>query len=149
MSYSDIKKNSIFNSATPEEKEVFLSTLCTLAQIDSKIKPEEMSFIETIANEMKVPLKSHFFRYSQEVCIKKAEQINNRRLGLELIKDLLAIAYTDDNFSDSEGHFICKIGDALKIEAQKIGEISSWLIDHIIWLEQEQLIFETADIKGE
>lgn len=149
MSYSNIKTNSIFNSATPEEKEVFLSTLCTLAQIDSKIKPEEMSFIESIASEMKVPLKSHFFRYSQEICIQKISQIHNRRLGLELIKDLLAIAYTDDNFSDSEGHFICKIGDALKIEAQKIGEISSWLIDHIIWLEQERLIFETADIKGE
>ena len=59
------------------------------------------------------------------------------------------IAYTDNNFSDSEGHFICSIGDALQIEAQKIGEISSWIIDHIIWLEQEALIFEEINHKGE
>lgn len=141
--------NNHLQIASPEEKEIFLSTLCTLAQIDGKIKPEEMDFIESLGKTMHLELKPQFFTYSPKNCLSKIGCIKDRRLSLELIKDMLTIAYTDNDFSDSEGHFICDVGDALKIEPQKIGEISSWIIDHIIWLEQEALIFEETDRKGE
>ncbi len=147
---SEYKRNNEYlQQARQEEKEVFLSTLCTLAQIDGKIKPEEMRFIETLSQEMRQELEPQFFTYTPELCINKVSNITERRLSLELIKDMLIIAYTDNDFSDSEGHFICSIGDSLGIEPQKIGEISSWIIDHIIWLEQEALIFEETKHKGE
>lgn len=143
------QNNQYLQQASQEEKEIFLSTLCTLAQIDGKIKPEEMRFIETLSQDMHLELEPQFFTYTPELCVNKITTITKRRLSLELIKDMLIIAYTDNNFSDSEGHFICSIGDALQIEPQKIGEISSWIIDHIIWLEQEALIFEETNHKGE
>ena len=147
---SEYKQNNKYlQQASEEEKEIFLSTLCTLAQIDGKIKPEEMRFIEAISQEMHLELAPQFFTYSPENCINKVSCITGRRLSLELIKNMLIIAYTDNNFSDSEGHFICSVGDSLSIEPQKIGEISSWIIDHIIWLEQEALIFEETNRKGE
>lgn len=132
------------------KKSIFLSTLCTLANADGKIKDSEVRFIESLAAEMQTEVLPQFFKYSAELCIRNAAKIRSRRLALELIKDMLSLAYTDDEFSDSEGQFICSIGDALNIEPQKIGQISSWVIDRIIWLEQEALIFEeTANRGGE
>ena len=142
MGQDSTHNRSYFLNAGEEEKSIFLSTLCTLANADGKIKDSEVRFIESLAAEMQTEVLPQFFKYSAELCI--------RRLALELIKDMLSLAYTDDEFSDSEGQFICSIGDALNIEPQKIGQISSWVIDRIIWLEQEALIFEeTANRGGE
>ena len=44
--------------------------------------------------------------------------------------------------SDEETLFIGKVGIALGIEMEKIEQISNWVIDHIIWLEQAKIIFE-------
>ena len=131
MGQDSTHNRSYFLNAGEEEKSIFLSTLCTLANADGKIKDSEVRFIESLAAEMQTEVLPQFFKYSAELCIRNA-------------------AYTDDEFSDSEGQFICSIGDALNIEPQKIGQISSWVIDRIIWLEQEALIFEeTANRGGE
>lgn len=61
---------------------------------------------------MQTEVLPQFFKYSAELCIRNAAKIRSRRLALELIKDMLSLAYTDDEFSDSEGQFICSIGDA-------------------------------------
>ncbi len=143
------RKNHYLQQATQEEKEVFLSTLCTLAQIDDKIKAEEMRFIEILSQKLELALKPQFFSYSTLNCLHKLACIKSYRLKLEIIKNMLIMAYTNNNFSDSESAFICAVSEALQIEAQKISEISSWIIDHIIWLEQEQLIFEETAPKGE
>lgn len=144
------KRNNLYlQQATREEKEVFISTLCTLAQIDGKIKAEEMRFIEILSQKLELELEPQFFSYSTTNCLHKLSNIKNRRLKLEIIKTMLIMAYTNNNFSDSESSFICAVSEALQIEAQKISEISSWIIDHIIWLEQEQLIFEETSPKGE
>lgn len=134
MGQDSTHNRSYFLNAGEEEKSIFLSTLCTLANADGKIKDSEVRFIESLAAEMQTEVLPQFFKYSAELCIRNAAKIRSRRLALELIKDMLSLAYTDDEFSDSEGQFICSIGDALNIEPQKIGQISSWVIDRIIWL---------------
>lgn len=129
-------------SSTPvDEKEFFITILGTLAAIDG-IKPEEIEFIKTLAVKFDLPLEERFFTYSPQECIANASRITNRALALELIKDMFILAYTDETFSDLEGEFICTIARALNIEAYKIKEISNWIIDRIIWLEQGNLIFE-------
>ena len=40
---------------------------------------------------------------------------------------------------------IGKIGLAMGIELEKIEQISNWIIDHVIWLEQAKIIFEEND----
>lgn len=139
-----------FTHATAEEKEVFLTVLCTLANLDGEITPEEIKYIEAIAQKMEIELKPRFFNVPPEQCLRYAGVINTRRLALELIKYMLALAYTDKNFADSEGVFIGKMSAALHVEPEKVSEISSWVIDRIIWLEQAVVIFEDYDFdKGE
>ena len=107
-SYMSIGKNFIKNITT-EEKDIFLSILCTLSAIDGKSSEAEIEFIEEIAKDINFKLKPAHFCINEEICIRKASCINNRRLSLEITKYMLALSYTDNNFSDNEGKFICKI----------------------------------------
>lgn len=137
-------------NASTEEKEAFLTILCTLANLDHEILPEEIKLIEAIAQKMSIKLEQRFFNVPPELCFKIAHAITTRRLSLELIKYMLALAYTDKNFSDSEGVFIGKMSAVLGVESEKVSEISTWVIDRIIWLEQAVVIFEDYDFdKGE
>ncbi len=140
-SYMSIGQNYI-KKATKEEKDIFLSILCTLSAIDGHSSDSEIEFIEDIAKDIGVELKPTYFSIDENFCINKASFISNRRLALEIVKYMLALSYTDNSFSDKEGNFICKITEALNIEPQKVSEISSWIIDRIVWLEQAYLIFE-------
>lgn len=136
--------------ATKDEKTTFIIILCTLAAIDNKIKPEEMDYITTLASEIDIKIPPSFFKTPQEVCLQKAAEIKNRQLALELLKNMFALAYTDETFSDSEREFIITISEALNIPPQKVNEISAWIVDRIIWLQKASLIFEnTQPHKGE
>lgn len=141
------KQNNICN-ATASEKEIFLMTLCALANIDSKLHKAEIEYIEQIATDIKAELKPVYFTVTASLCLENINIIQHRHVALELIKYMLTLAYTDSSFSDSEGQFICDIADALNIEPEKVGQISSWVIDRIIWLEQEALIFEYTNSNG-
>ena len=140
-SYMSIGKDYIQN-ISKEEKDIFLSILCTLSAIDGKSSESEIEFIEEIARDINFKLKPSHFCIDENFCIYKASNITDRRLSLEITKYMLALSYTDNSFSDKEGKFICKITEALNLEPQKVSEISSWIIDRIIWLEQAYLIFE-------
>ncbi|MCM1323572.1 MAG: TerB family tellurite resistance protein [Acetobacter sp.] len=131
-----------FASLKKDEKISFITILCMLAAIDENIRQEEIDYIKELADSMEIELQENFFTYPKELGVCKAARIKNRHTALELIKNMFALAYTDNTFTDSEGHFICAISEALKIEPQKVSEISSWIIDRIIWLEQASLIFE-------
>lgn len=143
-----ISNTNCFAKADNTQKGAFLTALCTLANIDKKITPEEIRFIKQLAASINIEIKPGFFACPPETCIKSLTSFP-RRLALELLKYLLALAYADNEFTDSEGRFICHIADALNIEPQKVSEISSWIIDRIIWLEQKDLIFEeTSPAQG-
>lgn len=137
-----VANQSNFRFINKEEKAAFLTILCMLSAIDGNIRDEEIEYITDLASQMEAELKPSYFNYPQELGVCKAALIKDRRLALELLKNMFALAYTDNIFTDSEGHFICEISEALKIEPQKVSEISSWIIDRIIWLEQAALIFE-------
>jgi hypothetical protein len=115
--------------------------LCTLAGIDGKIKPEELEFLEETACNIGLKLQPSYFECSEDFCVTEASHNKNNHLSLELLKYMFALAYTDNEFAEEEGHFICSLTEALNITPQKASEISSWVIDRIIWLEQGDLIF--------
>lgn len=142
MSKLMVTDQSLFKSLKKEEKAAFITILCMLSAIDGTIRDEEVEYIEELAAQINTDVKQSYFTYPAELGVCKAALIKNRRLALELLKNMFALAYTDNIFTDSEGHFICEISDALNIEPQKVSEISSWIIDRIIWLEQAALIFE-------
>jgi uncharacterized tellurite resistance protein B-like protein len=139
--YIDISHEYI-KKLTKKERSGFISILCTLANIDGKISTDELLFIQETADQIDLEIKPSFFSCSVASCTKIASTISNRRLALETLKYMLALAYTDNNFSDTEAHFIQQITQALKIEPQKVKDMSSWIIDRIIWLEEGHIIFE-------
>ena len=139
--------NSCLLNASNKEKGIFMMVLCTLAKTDNSLHPKEKSFLNSLADALHIELTPRYFNTPKSICLKYIGQITNRRLALELIKYMLILTYTDDNFTDSEGAFIGETANALQIEASKVGEISSWIIDRIIWLEQESVIFEEISTK--
>ena len=82
---------------------------------------------------------------SEESLLADLKKISPRRVALELIKEMCFLAHSDDVLSDRETLFIGNSGQAMGIELDKIEQISNWVIDRIIWLEQARLIFE--DVK--
>ncbi len=134
--------NKYLKEADAKEKNFFITALCRLASSDGKIKPEELQYIEELAGAAGIEIRPAFFNCPDEVFLEEARRFTNRKLALALLKHMFILAYTDNVFSDSEGIFICKISEVLNIEPDKVQEISSWVIDRIIWLEQAEKIFE-------
>ena len=52
------------------------------------------------------------------------------------------LANSDGDLSDQEILLIGRIGTAMGLELEKIEQISQWVIDHIVWLEEGKIIFE-------
>lgn len=60
MGQDSTHNRSYFLNAGEEEKSIFLSTLCTLANADGKIKDSEVRFIESLAAEMQTEVLPQF-----------------------------------------------------------------------------------------
>lgn len=52
------------------------------------------------------------------------------------------LANADSDLSDNETLLIGRVGQAMGVELEKIQQISQWVIDRIIWLEEGKIIFE-------
>ena len=148
MSDTDMGLNTAcLQSMNEDQKIVFLQAFSKMAAIDGNFDENEKAFILAEAEYMGISPErvNEIFENSDEnQIVKNASQIKNRRVALELIKELCVLAHTDEVLSDEEILFIGRIGEAMGISPQKIEEISNWVIDRIIWLEQAKLIFEES-----
>ena len=59
-----------------------------------------------------------------------------------MIKEACLLANSDGDVSEKEIVFIGKIGQTMGVELEKIEQISQWVVDRIIWLEEGKIIFE-------
>ena len=80
--------------------------------------------------------------YGVGVLIMGESGIGKSEAALELIKEMCVLAHADDELSDQETLLIGRVGQAMGVELEKIEQISNWIIDRIIWLEQAKIIFE-------
>ena len=140
-------KNSVNYIArlSEDEKVVFLRVLATLARIDGNFGEDEQAFVKDIAVIFGVP-QSKFdvilASLSDDELVKEAAKIKNRQAALQLIKEACLLANSDGDLSEREVVLIGRIGQAMGIELEKIEQISQWVIDRIVWLEQGKMIFE-------
>ncbi len=140
-------KNSVNYIArlSEDEKVVFLRVLATLARIDGNFDGDEQAFVKDIAVIFGVP-QSKFdvilASLSDDELVKEAAKIKNRQAALQLIKEACLLANSDGDLSEREVVLIGRIGQAMGIELEKIEQISQWVIDRIVWLEQGKMIFE-------
>ena len=128
-----------------DEKIIFLKVLTRLARADGKLDDNERDFIREIAVVYNVPA----YRFeeiinvnSDDEIVAEVKKIKNRKLALELIKEMCLLANADSDLSDNETLLIGRVGQAMGVELEKIQQISQWVIDRIIWLEEGKIIFE-------
>ena len=140
-------KNSVNYIArlSEDEKVVFLRVLATLARIDGNFDEDEQAFVKDIAVIFGVP-QSKFdvilASLSDDELVKEAAKIKNRQAALQLIKEACLLANSDGDLSEREVVLIGRIGQAMGKKKKKIEQISQWVIDRIVWLEQGKMIFE-------
>ncbi len=129
------------NKATSTEKRAFFEALIALAHADGDCDKDELKFIEDTASEYGInPEKLE--KLDIDKVLKNVTKIKKRPLALELIREMCILSHIDNTLSDNETLLIGKVGLAMGIELEKIEQISNWIIDHIIWIEQAKLIFE-------
>lgn len=126
------------------EKLFFIKALSRLAYVDSKASNEEKEFIKQLYNSFNLQNYSldEITASTDEQIIAEAKQITNRQTAMELIKEMCMLANSDGDLSERETLFIGQMGIAMNLELEKIEQISRWVIDRIIWLEEGKIIFE-------
>ncbi len=146
MTYTEtLENNSHILKLNEEQKIVFFKALAYMAKIDDHIDEEEIKYIKGAAAKYHIVQFSEIFNFQDEKDIfNQVKKLPNRRVGLELIKELCLLGHSDSDLSDDEVLFIGKIGTAMGIELEKIEQISDWVVDKIIWLEKGKIIFEDA-----
>lgn len=137
----------VLSKLNENQRVAFMKALASLANIDGKLDEQELEFIKEVAVAYGISKQ----RVSEILQVKNIDEvvenvkiINNRRAALELIKELCVLAHADNELTDSEIVLIGKIGQAMGVELEKIEQISQWVIERVIWLEEAKLIFEEA-----
>ena len=136
---------SYITQMNEEEKIIFLKILVALARADGNFDDNEKAFIKDLAvifgiHKDKAP--TILEETSDDKLVKEAAQIKNRQAALQLVKEACLLANSDGDLSEREVVLIGKIGQAMGVELEKIEQISQWVIDRIVWLEEGKLIFE-------
>lgn len=141
---SDVKTTNSHN-LSEEERIIFLKSLVQLARADGLADNDEKKFIIELAKTLKIDAsKADEVKKieTDEDIVKIASKITNRHTAMELIKEMCMLANSDGDLSDQEILLIGRIGTAMGLELEKIEQISQWVIDHIVWLEEGKIIFE-------
>lgn len=136
---------SYLSAASDEEKKVFFQVLLHISGVDGHSDDAEIKFITDAAKDQGIESLEELQGYEDEdAMLNKVKTIKNRHLAMELIREMCTLSHVDNVLSDEETLFIGKVGIALGIEIEKIEQISNWIIDRIIWLEQAKIIFEES-----
>lgn len=135
----------VMDNLSEEQKIAFLMAFSKMAAVDGSFDDVEREFIYNVAANFGIS-RQHTSQImedlSEEHILAEVSKINNRRCALELIKEMCVLAHADDELSDAELLFIGKVAQAMGIELTKVEQISNWVIDRLIWLEEAKIIFE-------
>ncbi|MBR6409425.1 MAG: hypothetical protein IKS23_04215 [Alphaproteobacteria bacterium] len=133
----------IMDMLTEEQKIVFLKTLLYISKIDGEVAQGEAKFIKKMANKYKIENLSKIFEpTSEQKILSELKILRQRRVAMELIKEMFRLGHTDYELGDEEILFIGRVAAVTGIEIKKVEQISTWIIDYVIWKEQEKIIFE-------
>lgn len=128
-----------------ESRIAYLKAFTRLACADGAFDENEKRFIRNLAKTYQISenrIAEIFSSTNDDGIIEELKKIKSRRVALELIKELCILAHADDVLTDEETLFIGRVGQAMKVELDKIEQISNWVIDKIILAEEAKIIFE-------
>ena len=128
-----------------ETRVAYLKAFVRLACADGYFDENEKRFVKNLAKTYEISenrLDEVLSCGDDDTIIEEVKKIKNRRVALELIKELCILAHADDVLTDEETLFIGRVGQAMGVELDKIEQISNWVIDKIILAEEAKIIFE-------
>ncbi len=128
-----------------ETRVAYLKAFVRLACADGYFDENEKRFVKNLAKTYEISenrLDEVLNCEDDDAIIEEVKKIKNRRVALELIKELCVLAHADDVLTDEETLFIGRVGQAMGVELDKIEQISNWVIDKIILAEEAKIIFE-------
>ncbi len=128
-----------------ETRVAYLKAFVRLACADGYFDENEKRFVKNLAKTYEISenrLDEVLNCEDDDAIIEEVKKIKNRRIALELIKELCVLAHADDVLTDEETLFIGRVGQAMNVELDKIEQISNWVIDKIILAEEAKIIFE-------
>ena len=128
-----------------EARIAYLKAFTRLAKADGNFDDNEQAFIKTLIRKygLSADKTDEIINSSDDAeVIEGVKIIKDRRIALELIKELCVLAHADDELSDEETILIGRVGQAMGISLDKIEQISNWVIDKIILAEEAKIIFE-------
>lgn len=126
----------------------YLKAFTRLACADGSFDENEKRFIKNLAQTYQISesrVSEILASQDDEEILRELKKINNRRVALQLIKELCILAHADDVLTDEETLFIGRVGQTLGVELDKIEQISNWVIDKIILAEEAKIIFEEIE----
>ncbi len=135
----------VLKKMNEDEKVVYLKALTRLAKSDGEFDDDEKEFIVNMARALGIAADRReevLSIKSDDELVNEVKIIKERPKALELVKEMCMLANSDSDLSENEIRLIGKVGTAMGVELEKIQEISQWVIDRIIWLEQGKIIFE-------
>ena len=144
-SFNMENQTNYISQLSEDEKIIFLQALTRLARCDKNFEDEEKSFIKDLAIVFGISKdKSDIVlqKLSDDELLQKVACIKNRQAALQLIKECCLLANSDGELSEREVLLIGKMGQAMGVELEKVEQISQWVVDRIIWLEEGKIIFE-------
>lgn len=144
-SFNMENQSNYITRMSEDERLVFIKVLVALARADGNFDDNEKAFIQDIAVAFGINANHRsaiFEETSDEQLITDASKIKNRQAALQLVKEACLLANSDGDLSEHEIVLIGKIGQAMGVELEKIEQISQWVIDRIVWLEEGKIIFE-------
>ena len=146
MEFLKLEQNMDYLTKLNENQRIaFIKALARLANADGKLDDSEKEFIRQVAKVYRVSegrIEEILNFGSDEDIVESVKIIDNRKAALELIKEMCILAHADNELCESETLLIGRVGQAMGIELEKIQQISQWVIDRIIWMEEAKIIFE-------
>ena len=131
-----------------EEKILFLRLIIKIISEDGEIDKYERQFIRNLAKQYQIPAE-----YAEQInapsnfeeLVKEAQETLDRKKSLYLIKELLAVANTDNEFSEDEVEFVVKVSEKLGIESEKVVELNQLVLDRLNWLKRYRRALEVDE----
>ena len=129
---------------TKEQKLIFLKTLVALAKADTRIDENEKDFLKGMSLVFNLPQEDIDIKHipSEDEVVDMVKVIKDRKLAMNLIKEMCMLANFDGDMSDEEIVLIGRVGEAMGLSVDKIQDISQWVIDRIVLQERGKIIFE-------
>lgn len=135
-------------SLSIDEKILFLKLIIKMINANGEVDDYERVFIKDVAKQYKVPsdyAEAIHSKISFEELLKQAKNMLNRNKCLYLIKELLSVANTNNDFNECEIDMIVKVSEALGIEDEKVTELNQLVLDRLNWLERYRTALEIVD----